>query len=127
MSKSKKDPVFIDLSRVSFASTMKLNRKRSIVEVGFTSLEDAERFHQFVVDRSKQHQRMTPLARAELQAKEFVDELARQNWHISPELRAAIEQRFVKLIAEKNEQGRNAIELFDECRRLQGVLANATA
>lgn len=119
----KKD-IFLDLSHVSFATTAKLSKKKSSVEVGFTDLEHAQAFHQFVVDRSKQHQRMTPLARAQIQAREFVDELARANWHIAPELRAEIEQRFVKLIAEKNEQGRNAIELFDEVKRLQRQLAN---
>jgi hypothetical protein len=120
---SKKDTTFLDLSRVSYATTVKLSKKKSAVEVGFTDLESAQQFHQFVVDRSKQHQRMTPLARAEIQAREFVDGLARENWHVAPELRSAIEQRFVKLIAERNEQGRNAIELFDEVKRLQGLLA----
>lgn len=116
---------FLDLSRVSFATTVKLSKKKSTVEVGFTDHESAEQFHQWICSNSKQHQRMTPLARAEVQARQFVSDLATEMSHVATlpaELRDTIAAKFVQLIAEKNEQGRNAIELFDECRRLRTQL-----
>jgi len=121
---------FLDLSRVSYSMTTSISKKRYSVEVGFTTLDDAQQFHQWIAQRSKEHQRMTPLARAEAQARKLLSDLATEMSHVATlpaELREAIVQIFVKLVVERNEQGRNAVELFDECRRLRDQLAKAEA
>ena len=116
----------LDLSRVSYATCEVKSRTSFIVTVGFIELKDAQEFHQWICERSKVDQRKQPRKRVEEQAADMVNRLAGSH-SISADLYRDLIADFAKLINERREQGRRAVELFDECRRLQSQIASTFA
>lgn len=114
----------LDLSRLSYSVISKPTKKKWCVEVGFLSEDDAVGFHDWLCRRSKKDKPTKEKAVA--QAVQIADEINAVE-PLSLKVRELIEQKFIEICLERNEQGRHAVELFDEVRRLRNYIGRANA